>query len=108
MTTDFPNLLRLDGRGIVLLGAGQGIGAATAHALSQAGARVLCVDNEAQLAERIATEVGGIPCVADVTRREDMVRIFSAARESLGSVRVIVDIVAMAKLGPMSSFTDPD
>src|SRR5882672_6320379 len=88
MTTDFPNLLRLDGRGIVLLGAGQGIGEATARALSQAGARVLCVDKEGDLATKIAREVDGEPCVADVTKR--------------------ADIVGMAKLAPLSAFTDAD
>jgi NAD(P)-dependent dehydrogenase (short-subunit alcohol dehydrogenase family) len=108
MATNFPALLRLDGRGIVLLGAGQGIGEATARALSQAGARVLCVDKEADLAARIAAEVGGEACVADVTKREDMVRVFQQARSSIGSVRGIVDIVGMAKLAPISSFTDAD
>jgi NAD(P)-dependent dehydrogenase (short-subunit alcohol dehydrogenase family) len=108
MATDFISQLRLDGRGMVVLGAGQGIGAATAQALAQAGARVLCVDKEAELAQQIAAEVGGIACVADVTRREDMVRVFDLAREKLQRVRGIVDIVGMAKLGPMSSFTDAD
>jgi NAD(P)-dependent dehydrogenase (short-subunit alcohol dehydrogenase family) len=108
MATDFLNLLRLDGRGIVLLGAGQGIGAATAHALSQAGARVLCVDKEPDLATRIAHEVGGAFCVADVTQRADMVRVFKQARESFGAVRGIVDIVGMAKLAPISAFSDAD
>ncbi len=108
MTTDFISQLRLDGRGMVVLGAGQGIGAATARALAQAGAKVLCVDKEADLAAQIAAEVGGVACVADVTRREDMERIFATARESLGSVRGIVDIVGMAKLGPLSSFSDAD
>jgi NAD(P)-dependent dehydrogenase (short-subunit alcohol dehydrogenase family) len=108
MTTNFPALLRLDGRGIVLLGAGQGIGEATARALSQAGARVLCVDKEGDLASKIAREVGGEPCVADVTKRPDMERVFNQARSSFGSVRGIVDIVGMAKLAPLSAFTDAD
>jgi NAD(P)-dependent dehydrogenase (short-subunit alcohol dehydrogenase family) len=108
MATDFISQLRLDGRGMVVLGAGQGIGAATAHALSQAGARVLCVDKDEGLATQIAAEVGGVACVADVTRRDHMVRIFASARERFGSVRGIVDIVGMAKLGPLSSFSDAD
>jgi len=108
MTTDFPQLLRLDGRGIVLLGAGQGIGEATARALSQAGARVLCVDKEGDLAQKVAREVGGEPCVADVTKRPDMERVFKQARSAFGSVRGIVDIVGMAKLAPLSAFTDAD
>jgi len=36
----------------LLLGAGQGIGEATARALSQAGARVLCVDKDGDLPAR--------------------------------------------------------
>src|SRR5258706_9439868 len=108
MATDFISQLRLDGRGMVVLGAGQGIGAATVHALAQAGARVLCVDREPELAKTIAAEVGGVACAADITRREDMVRLFDTAREKVGPVRGIVDIVGMAKLGPMSSFSDAD
>jgi NAD(P)-dependent dehydrogenase (short-subunit alcohol dehydrogenase family) len=108
MATDFLSQLRLDGRGFVLLGAGQGIGAATAHALGQAGARVLCVDKEAALASGIAAEVGGVPCVADVTQRADMERVFATARDAFGAVRGIVDIVGMAKLAPIAAFTDAD
>ena len=42
----YLELLELKGRGFVVLGAGQGIGAAAAHALAQAGATVLCVDSD--------------------------------------------------------------
>ena len=108
MATDFISQLRLDQRGMVVLGAGQGIGAATARALAQAGARVLCVDKEASLAEQIAREVDGVPCAADITHRTEMERVFTVAREALGGVRGIVDIVGMAKLGPLSSFSDAD
>ena len=41
-------LLDLAGRGFVVLGAGQGIGEQAAHALAQAGATVMCVDNDAR------------------------------------------------------------
>ena len=55
----YPDLLRLDGRGIIVVGAGQGIGRQTAHALSQAGARVFCIDNQKELAEEVAADVNG-------------------------------------------------
>ncbi len=54
---DYLSLLRLDGRGFVVLGAGKGIGAPTVHALTQAGARVLCVDQDEKLARDIADPV---------------------------------------------------
>jgi hypothetical protein len=51
---DFPTLLRLDGRGFVVIGAGQGIGRQATHALAAAGARTVCVDVDAGLAGDIA------------------------------------------------------
>jgi len=56
---DYLSLMRLDDRGFVVLGAGQGIGAQTVHALTHAGARVLCVDQDEKLARDIADQIGG-------------------------------------------------
>ncbi len=108
MSTDFLSALRLDGRGTIVLGAGQGIGEATCRALAQAGAKVLCVDIDAALADAVAASVGGVACVADVTRRADMERIFATAVDAFGGVRGVVDIVGMAKLVPLAKFTDQD
>ena len=80
----YLELLELKGRGFVVLGAGQGIGAAAAHALAQAGANVLCVDNDEGRAQDIARDVGGHACRADVMQRADMERMFREARARLG------------------------
>src|SRR5438067_1866528 len=69
---DYPGLLRLDGRGFVVVGAGQGIGRQATHALAQAGAKVFCIDNQETLAKEIADEVGGIPWAADARDREEL------------------------------------
>jgi NAD(P)-dependent dehydrogenase (short-subunit alcohol dehydrogenase family) len=103
---DYPKLLRLDGKAFVVLGAGQGIGEATTHALAQAGARVLCVDREEELAVRIAKAVNGVPFTGDVTSRETMQRAFDAALRSFGEVRGVVDIIGMADLRPVAEFDD--
>jgi NAD(P)-dependent dehydrogenase (short-subunit alcohol dehydrogenase family) len=105
-TPDYLSLLRLDGRGFVVLGAGQGIGEQTVHALAQAGARVLCVDKEKQLARSIAEAVGGIPCAADATSRSDMQRVFDTAREHFGRVHGVVDIIGVAGIKPLSAVDD--
>src|SRR5262249_42943315 len=67
---DYPALLRLDGRGFVVVGAGQGIGRQAAHALAAAGARVVCVDAEPDRAEAVAAEVRGTAWVGDVRARD--------------------------------------
>lgn len=103
---DYLSLLRLDGRGFVVLGAGQGIGDAAAHALAQAGARVLCVDRDEQLARNVAEAVRGVPCAADVTSRADMQRVFETAKREFGRVHGVVDIVGVAGIKPLSAVTD--
>lgn len=103
---DFLSLTRLDGRGCVVLGAGQGIGEQTARALAQAGGRVLCVDRDETLAHDIARAVGGVPAVADVTSRPDMERVFTTAREAFGRVHAVVDIIGVSGIRPLSAFTD--
>src|SRR5262249_7818599 len=105
---DYLSLLNLKGRGFVVLGAGQGIGEQSAHALAQAGAKLLCVDSDAGRAEAIARAVGAQACVADVTKREDVARIFKDARAALGTVRGVVDIVGVARLKALADFSDED
>jgi NAD(P)-dependent dehydrogenase (short-subunit alcohol dehydrogenase family) len=102
----YPGMLELRGRGFVVLGAGQGIGAAATHALAQAGAKVLCVDTDESRAQAIARDVNGHACHADVMQRGDMERIFREAQDCLGSVTGIVDIVGIARIKPLAAFDD--
>ena len=103
---DFGSLLNLHDRGFVVLGAGQGIGRQATHALAQSGAKLLCVDSDATRAERVAHEVGGTASTGDVTKREDIERIFREARERVGGVSGIVDIVGIASLKQLDAFDD--
>jgi NAD(P)-dependent dehydrogenase (short-subunit alcohol dehydrogenase family) len=105
---DYPELLRLDGRHVLVLGAGQGIGRQTAHALTAAGARVACVDLDAELAAGIATEVGGLAIVGDATQRADMERIFAEADAGLGPLDGVVDIIGMARYSALVDVTDDE
>jgi NAD(P)-dependent dehydrogenase (short-subunit alcohol dehydrogenase family) len=60
-TTDVPDyasLLRLDGGRYLVLGAGQGIGRQSAHALVANGAQVICVDLDPARVEAVVAELG--------------------------------------------------
>lgn len=100
--------IRLDGKRFVVAGAGQGIGRQTTHALAQAGARVLCIDYDKAAAAHVASEVGGVPFVADVRERGDIEEALAAARSEFGGVDGVVDIVGMAKYGPLLDTSDED
>ncbi|MCY4036119.1 MAG: SDR family NAD(P)-dependent oxidoreductase [bacterium] len=93
---DYAGLMRLDDKGFIVLGAGQGMGRQSCHALAQMGAKVFCVDLERDRAEQVATEVGGIPWVADVTKRDDVETLVGEASGKMGSIDGIVDIVGIS------------
>ncbi len=102
----YPDLLRLDGRGVVLVGAGQGIGRQAAHALASVGARVFCIDMEGDLATEVAAEVGGVAGVGDARIRADVERLMASAVQAFGRVQHVVDIVGMAQFGDLLDIDD--
>jgi NAD(P)-dependent dehydrogenase (short-subunit alcohol dehydrogenase family) len=94
----YSDLLRLDGRNLVVVGAGQGMGRQTSHALAQSGARVVCVDIDDKRAHEIAEEVGGVPWTGDVTRGDEVVRLVEESTAALGGpLSGFVDIVGIAE-----------
>jgi len=102
----YPDLLRLDGRGFVVVGAGQGIGRQTTHALAACGATVFCIDAVEDLAKEIADEVGGIPHVIDATKRDQVDESVAEARRQLGRIDGLVDIIGMARYEPFLETSD--
>jgi NAD(P)-dependent dehydrogenase (short-subunit alcohol dehydrogenase family) len=105
---DYPSLLRLDGKRFVVVGAGQGIGRQTSHALASVGAKLICVDNRDDLAKEIAEEVGGVPCVVDATKREDAQRAVDLCVSEFGGIDGLADIVGMAKYLDAVETSDED
>lgn len=94
----YQELLHLDGRNLVVVGAGQGMGRQTSHALAQCGARVVCVDIDDTLAHEIAEEVGGVAWTGDVTKSSEVARLVAEAASALGGpLGGFVDIVGIAK-----------
>jgi NAD(P)-dependent dehydrogenase (short-subunit alcohol dehydrogenase family) len=105
---DYANRLRLDGRRFVCIGAGQGIGRQTAHALTANGARLMCVDVDPDLADDIANEVGGIAWSGDATKRDDVKRMFDNAVTEMGGVDGFVDIVGISRFIDLVDVTDEE
>ncbi|MEV4311492.1 SDR family oxidoreductase [Actinocrispum sp. NPDC049592] len=105
-TPDYRHLLRLDNRHVVVLGAGQGIGQQTAHALAQLGARVTCVDIDASRGAAVAAEVNGQHYTADATDRQAMTDVYADAVSSYGPLHGVVNIVGLAKWAPIVDHND--
>lgn len=107
MEQQTADMFGVRGRTFVILGAGQGIGHATAVIFASAGARLVCVDREPNLADAVAREVGGLAATGDVTSRADLRRIFTeAANWSGGKLAGAIDIVGIADVRPLAEFDD--
>lgn len=103
---DYQAKLRLDGRGFVVVGAGQGIGRQASHALASVGANVFLIDKDPDLAADIAEETGGIAASGDATTRTDAERLFAEAEAGLGRIDGVVDIVGIAQYCDLLDLTD--
>ena len=84
--------MRLEGSGTLVVGGGSGLGAATARALAERGARVAVADLNEENANAVAEEIGGLAYTADV-QDEDQVRaaVEGAASEFDGGLRFCVN-----------------
>jgi NAD(P)-dependent dehydrogenase (short-subunit alcohol dehydrogenase family) len=88
----------MDIKGIaaVVTGAASGLGEATARELARRGAKVALFDRDAARGEKVAAEIGGVFCEADVTSDERVAAAFAKAREAHGQERVLVNCAGVA------------
>jgi NAD(P)-dependent dehydrogenase (short-subunit alcohol dehydrogenase family) len=82
----------LDGTGTFVAGGASGLGAATARALAERGARVAIADLDGDRAQELAGELGGdaVAFAADVTKEDEVRAAVDGAVEALGSIRFAV------------------
>ncbi|MDR5701615.1 SDR family NAD(P)-dependent oxidoreductase [Agromyces aerolatus] len=92
----YADRFRLEGRRIVVLGAGLGMGREAAVAAHQLGASVFSVDLDGARATSTAELVGGGSASVDVTDRDAVLALADQASEALGGIDGVVDVVGMA------------
>jgi len=76
------------GRGVVVTGAGHGIGRAIATRMATEGARVVVNDLDADAVAAVAAEIGGHPVPGDAATEEGVDALVSAASGHLGRIDV--------------------
>jgi NAD(P)-dependent dehydrogenase (short-subunit alcohol dehydrogenase family) len=105
---DYTSLLRLDGGRYLVLGAGQGIGRQSAHALVANGAEVICVDLDPKRVEAVVAELGpaATAWTGDITKAAAVKSLAEHARERFGTLTGVVDIVGMAVPREIAQMTE--
>ena len=91
----------LDGRVVIVTGAGRNVGQAISKELASRGAWVAVVDLDSESAARVAKELNqaragsAVALTADVSVPADVQRMVDAACEALGPVDTLVNCVAI-------------
>lgn len=80
--------MEVDGLGVVITGAGNGIGRALARRLAAGGARVVANDIDAVAVTAVADDLGGLAVPGDASSEDGVSALLAAARAHLGRIDV--------------------
>ncbi|MEU9047105.1 MULTISPECIES: SDR family oxidoreductase [unclassified Kitasatospora] len=86
-------------QGVVVTGAGRGIGAALARAFAAAGARVVVNDLDAEAAHAVAEDCGGTALPGDAASATGLATLVDRARAALGEIDVWCANAGVAPVG---------
>lgn len=100
----------LSGVRAVITGAGQGIGAAIARGLAEAGARVVVADLNADKARDVATEIGDRArhVQVDVRNRASVKAAIEVSVKNFGGLDTMFNNAGIAQVRPFLSITEED
>lgn len=98
--------MRFKNQGVLITGAGSGIGRETAFEFAAEGAAVACADLDIKMAERTAEEVvkkGGKAhaFTCDVTKPESVTACVEAAASKLGTLDILLNSAGIREISPV-------
>jgi NAD(P)-dependent dehydrogenase (short-subunit alcohol dehydrogenase family) len=87
--------MNMHGQAAIVTGGASGLGAATARELARQGAKVAILDRNAEGAQAVAAEIGGIGVGCDITSTDSIVAALDAARAAHGPARLLMNIAGI-------------
>lgn len=87
--------MRIEGQAALVTGGGSGLGEATARELARLGARVAVLDLNADNAQRVAQDIGGVAVPCDVSDPTSMQAAVDAAAAAHGPARILMQIAGI-------------
>lgn len=97
---------RLEGRVAIVTGGGIGLGRAYCKALAGEGAKVVVADVNADAAQAVAKEVGGIAVKVDVTSEAETGAMAAKAVDAHGAIDILVNNAGMYSSIRKRAFTE--
>jgi len=108
------NTQKLTGKVAVVTGASKGIGAAIARQLAEEGAAVVVnYSSSKEGADRVVDEIskrGGkaIAVKADVSKKQEIERLFAAAKDTFGQLDILVNNAGIYQFAPLEAVTEEE
>lgn len=101
--------MRLQDKIAIVTGGGSGFGAGIARRFAAEGAQVMVADINADAAQAVAGEIGGMAQVVDVARSESVEAMAKAALAAWGRVDILVNNAGVTHLpAPMEDISEQD
>ncbi len=97
--------MEIKGQAAIVTGGASGLGAATARALAEAGAKVALLDVNDKAAAELAAAIGGVAVKCDVADGASAVVAIKQAADSHGPARILVNC---AGIGPAKRIVGRD
>ncbi|UWR22487.1 SDR family oxidoreductase [Sulfitobacter sp. S190] len=98
----------LKDKSVVITGGASGIGAALAHRMAGAGARICIADRDGDAARVVAKAVGGVAATCDVTDEAQIITAIEAAEKAHGPVDIFVSNAGLGRGDPSHAASAPD
>jgi len=87
--------MEIKGMAALVTGGGSGMGADVARHLTSLGAKVAVLDVNAEGAEAVAREIGGVACACDIAKPDSAEAAVAKARGAHGPARILVNVAGI-------------
>ena len=87
--------MKIEGQAALVTGGASGLGEATARELARLGAKVAVIDRNAELAAKVAADIGGVACTCDITDTDSVNAALDKAAAAHGPARILMNIAGI-------------
>ena len=87
--------MQIQGQAALVTSGASGLGEATARELARLGAKVAVLDRNAELAEKVAADIGGVACACDITDAASVTAAIEKAAAAHGPARILMNVAGI-------------
>jgi NAD(P)-dependent dehydrogenase (short-subunit alcohol dehydrogenase family) len=87
--------MQIQGQAALVTGGASGLGEATARELARLGAKVAVLDVNLELAQKVASDIGGIAVQCNITQTESVQAALTQATAAHGAARLMMNIAGI-------------